>query len=72
MTDPLRPDSDDFQAENDTEGLTCIREAYTLASTPEPGSETDLLMINNFLNTLAKVAIAVASRNLREKQEGEE
>ncbi|NQT74514.1 MAG: hypothetical protein HQ553_17380 [Chloroflexi bacterium] len=51
--------------------MTCIRNKYTLATTPEQGSETDSLMINNFLTTLADIAIAVASRNLQDKQEGE-
>lgn len=50
--------------------LTGIHPCYTLASTPEPGSETDRLMIDNFLITLAEIALSVASRNLREKQEG--
>ncbi|NQT72462.1 MAG: hypothetical protein HQ553_06790 [Chloroflexi bacterium] len=73
MTDPLFPaDDGTLEVEKDLTRLTCIREAYTLASTPEPGRETDMLMINNFLTTLADVAFAVASRNLRDKQEGED
>jgi len=51
------------------ERLTSIRDAYTLASTPDPGSETDKLMINNFLTTLAEIAFAFASLNLRDEQE---
>ncbi|MDD5094383.1 MAG: hypothetical protein PHV74_08405 [Dehalococcoidia bacterium] len=57
-------------AENRGDGLTRIRDAYTLARTPDSGSEINQLMIRNFLNTLAEVALSVASRNLEEKQEG--
>ena len=57
-------------AEDFGDGLTCIRDAYTLASTAEQWSETDKLMINNFLNTLAEVAIAVANRNINSEEEG--
>ena len=38
--------------------LTSIRDAYTLAAT----NEVEALMVNNFLNTLAEIALAVASR----------
>ena len=43
--------------------LTCIREAYTLAATPDAG-EVDELMVRQFLNTLAEVALLVASRQV--------
>ncbi len=43
--------------------LTCIRSAYTLFDTPEPDSnETESLMVKNFLNTLAEIALSIASR----------
>ena len=43
--------------------LTCIRSAYTLFDTPEPDSNgTESLMIKHFLDTLAEVTIAIASR----------
>ena len=71
MTDSLLPADDGaHEAENDPALLQNLYFSYTLSATAQ-GSETDTLMINNFLTTLADVAIAVASRNLREKQEGE-
>jgi hypothetical protein len=43
--------------------LTRIRDAYTLFDTPEPDSnETESLIVKNFLDTLAEVTIAIASR----------
>jgi len=73
MTDSLLPADDEaHEVETDLTHLTGIRNKYTLATTPEQGSETDMLMINNFLTTLADVAISITSRNFRDKQEGEE
>ncbi len=61
---------DETRAENDLARLTCIPERYTLAATAEGSAgKADDLMIQNFLNTLAKVAIA--SRNLQSEKEGE-
>jgi hypothetical protein len=54
-------------AENGQDRLTCIRNAYTLAGTPEQGSEIDRLMIDNFLTTLAEVAMSIASRKLQDE-----
>lgn len=48
--------------------LTGIRDPYTLADTPEHGSEADRLAIRNFLNTLAEVALSVASRSLKKEE----
>lgn len=71
MTDYSLPADNGSDVENDLSRLTGIRDAYTLANTAERGSETDRLMINNFLNTLAEVAISVASRDLQcEKDDG--
>ncbi len=43
--------------------LTCIRPSYTLSDTPEPDSnETESLIVKNFLNTLAEIALSIASR----------
>ena len=42
--------------------LTCIRDAYTLAATHEYASEVDQLMVKHFLDTLAEIALAAASR----------
>ena len=45
--------------------LTCIRGAYTLASPEETNAnEVDGLMINQFLDTMAEVALSVASRKV--------
>jgi hypothetical protein len=48
-----------------SEGLTCIHARIHCVATPDTGeehSEADLIIINNFLNTLAEIALAVASR----------
>lgn len=71
MTDPLpgrdRPDpaATELQAR-----LTPIPRTYTLPGTPERGSETDRLMVRKFLETLAEVALSVAFRKLKSKEEG--
>ncbi len=71
MTDYLLPaDDESHEVEKDLARLTGIRDAYTLATTPQQGSETDTLMINNFLTTLAEIALAIASRSTQEQQEG--
>ena len=45
--------------------LTCIRGAYTLASPEETNAnEVDGLMIKQFLDTMAEVALSVASREV--------
>jgi hypothetical protein len=44
--------------------LTSIHGAYTLSNTKESGSEIDDLMIKDFLDTLAEVALAAASRKM--------
>ena len=49
--------------------LTCIRNAYTLYDTPEDSGEIDRVSIDNFLHVLAEIALAVASRNLKNKEE---
>ena len=54
------------------EGLTCIHPRIHCAATPDTQpeySETDLIIVNNFLNTLAEVAMAVASRNARDDEQ---
>ncbi len=52
--------------------LTCIHPAYTLFDTPEPESnETESLIVKNFLDTLAEVTIAIASR-MKCKGEGQQ
>ena len=43
--------------------LTCIHPAYTLSDTTEPNSrETENSIVKNFLNTLADISLAIASR----------
>ena len=42
--------------------LTRIRNPYTLSPTPAEPSEADDLVVKHFLQTLAEVALAVASR----------
>ena len=48
------------------QGLTCIHSRIHCAATQDTCgdglSETDMIVVNNFLNTLAEVALAVAAR----------
>jgi hypothetical protein len=53
---------DQENLEKSQESLTCIHSPYTLSATPE-GSEVDGLAVKEFLNTLAEVALSIASRN---------
>ena len=49
-------------------GLTCIHDRIQCCATQdndEVYSETDLIIVNDFLNTLAEIALAVAARNTR-------
>jgi hypothetical protein len=75
MAGELRPQPGDAQQANDhfTEmlesgrqnPLTCIPDAYTLAATQEHNAnELDRIMIRHFLNTLAEVAMSIASRKV--------
>ncbi len=56
-----------------SEGLTCIPQRIHCAATPdatEDGySEADMIVVKNFLNTLAEVALAVASRSAQRHDE---
>ena len=57
----------------DRDGLTSIHPrihwpATTDAAAPED-SETDQIIIDNFLNTLADIALAVASRKARQQDD---
>ena len=66
--DPGRPEGDlpqpsDSQA---PEGLTSIHGAYTVSTPHEPdANEVDSMMVRQFLQTLAEVALAVASRKVQ-------
>ena len=42
--------------------LTRIHAAYTLSTTQEGGGGVEALMVKDFLNALAEVALAVAAR----------
>ena len=57
---PIRSEDDPPQ------GLTSIHgriQCSATPDTPEDGySEADMIIVNNFLNTLAEIALAVASR----------
>ncbi len=46
---------------NAENSLTCIRPAYTLTTTPDSG-EADEVAVRHFLETLAEIALSVASR----------
>ena len=49
--------------------LTSIRPPYTLAATPD-ACEVDELMVRHFIETLAEVALAVASRKAAAQESG--
>ena len=46
--------------------LTRIRNPYTLSPTQAESSEADDLVVKHFLQTLAEIALAVASRKGKE------
>ena len=58
-TDKVLPD-------NGKKVLTSIRDLYTLSNTEECYNEVDRLIVRNFLNTLAEIAMAIASRKSKE------
>jgi len=47
---------------NDKKVLTSIHETYTLSNTREEDREIDRLIVKNFQNCLAEVALAIAAR----------
>jgi hypothetical protein len=49
--------------DNGKKALTSIHDPYTLSNT-DYASEVDELTVKNFLNTLAEVALAIASRKV--------
>ena len=54
------------------EGLTCIHSGIQCTATPDANeeySETDLIIVDNFLNTLAEIALSVAIRNAKRSDE---
>jgi hypothetical protein len=52
--------------DNSKKVLTSIHGMYTLSNTEEYDSEVDMLTVKNFLNTLAEIALAIASRKDQE------
>ena len=67
--DPLEPrkESTEYFEKCRLYPLTCIRDAYTLAATHEYASEVDQLMVKDFLNALAEVALTIASRRINKE-----
>jgi hypothetical protein len=65
MTPPTdHPEADTYAPE----ALTSIGSTYTLAATNESeGSEVERLMVKNFIETLAEISLAVASRKIKEQ-----
>lgn len=55
--------------EDPSEGLTSIHCAAAQDATEGSHSETDRIIIENFLDTLAEVALAVASRRERQDEQ---
>ena len=48
--------------------LTSIRDAYTLADTQDENlGEVERLMMSQFIHTLAEIALAIASREVRNR-----
>ena len=60
---------------NPAKALTCIHQGIHWAATDEPETDTDYQNeldeneINNFINTLAEMAMAVATRRLAKKRD---
>jgi hypothetical protein len=44
---------------------------YTLSTTPAEANEADAIMVKHFLQTLAEIALAVASRKSKDKEENQ-
>jgi hypothetical protein len=51
---------------NEESALTSIHETYTLSNTEDGYDEVDRLAVKHFLNTLAEIALAIASRKRKE------
>ena len=52
--------------------LTSIRDSYTLPCTPEAyANEVDKFMIENFLQTLSEIALAIAARKAQDNSNPE-
>lgn len=53
---------EEFPKNYDKNLLTCIHDSYTVSGTHD---EVEKLMIKNFLNTLAEIALSIASREVK-------
>ena len=58
----MTTESSEISPKDPEKALTSIRDAYTLSNTQD-AEEVDKLMVNQFLNALAEIALAIASRN---------
>jgi hypothetical protein len=56
--------AEQFYEENKENVLTPIHPSYTVSAT---NSEVDKVMINNFINTLAEIALSIATREEADK-----
>ena len=54
--------------EDREKALTSIHGTYTLSNTEERFNEFDKLAVKHFLNTLAEIALAIASRKAHNKE----
>lgn len=71
MSDGLIQNSTENSEKYSHDDLTRIRDMYTLSPTQNAG-EVDKLMIKQFLDVLADVAIAVAARKIKEEEYDDE
>jgi len=55
-------ETENDSSENGKKVLTSIHEMYTLSTTPTELTEADKVIVRHFLNALAEIALAVASR----------
>ena len=72
MAPPMGEISSINHSDGDSQGLTRIQPRIHCAATPdtdEEYSEGDLIIVENFLKTLAEIAMAVAIRNAKRHDE---
>ena len=60
----MKPEN--YLSNNEERALTSIHGTYTLSNTEESFNEVDRLAVKHFLNTLAEIALAIASRKSKE------
>ena len=56
--------AEEFPENNEEKLLTPIQPSYTVSGTHD---EVDKLMIKNFVNTLAEIALSIASRKVKDQ-----